>query len=165
MTESDDPTTITCGCGDYSIGISDYADIQTLDVVCPECENHFGFDVGEERTDEVEEVTVVESESPQRINIDFDNTLTESNVKYWAGERPDPDDEMIDYLIEKYRDGHTIIIWTARPWSEAGRIAGHLTEWGVRFHGIRCDKGSADLYIDDKARRPREVTDGGETDE
>lgn len=99
------------------------------------------------------------TDRPQRINIDFDNTLTESDVRYWDGERPEPDDAMVQWARQQYHDGNTVIIWTARPWSEANRIAAHCIEWGVKFHGIKCNKGSADKYIDDKAQNPWEVTD------
>ena len=94
-----------------------------------------------------------------RLAVDFDNTLTTENVEYWNDERPEPDEDVIERVNEHYHAGGTVIVWTARPWSEAGRIAAHLTEWGVRWHGIRCDKGSADVYLDDKAIRPEEVTD------
>lgn len=92
--------------------------------------------------------------------VDFDNTLTQDNVEYWTGERPEPDRDVIAAVIEHYNGGGTVIVWTARPWSEAGRVAAHLTEWGVRWHALRCDKGSGDVYIDDKAVRPEEVTEG-----
>lgn len=93
----------------------------------------------------------------QRIGVDFDNTLTENNVEYWNGERPEPDEDIVEWVRQRYYDGDTIIIWTARPWSEANRIAAHLTEWELPYHGIRCEKGSCDEYVDDKARRPEEV--------
>jgi len=89
-----------------------------------------------------------------RINVDFDNTLTEDDVAYWEGEVPDPDEEICEWVRQRYYDGHTIIVWTARPWSEANMIAARLTEWEVPWHGIRCEKGSGDLYIDNKAKHP-----------
>jgi hypothetical protein len=89
--------------------------------------------------------------------VDFDNVITDGNVRYWDGERPKPNRSMIQRVNGHYFAEGTVIVWTARPWSEAGRIAGHLTEWGVRYHGVRCSKGSADVYVDDKARRPEEV--------
>ena len=89
-----------------------------------------------------------------RIFVDFDNTLTTDNVRYWEGERPEPDEDVVEAVTEMYRDGHTVVVWTARPWREANRIAAHLTEWGVPYHGIRCEKGSGDIYVDDKAREP-----------
>ncbi|REA00237.1 capsular biosynthesis protein [Haloferax sp. Atlit-6N] len=94
-----------------------------------------------------------------RVLVDFDNTLTEGDVAYWEGERPDPDDDVVDAVNECYFAGCTVIIWTARPWSEAARLAAHLTEWGVRWHGLRCDKGSGDVYVDDKALRPDTFAD------
>ena len=90
----------------------------------------------------------------ERLLVDFDNTLTEDNVQYWNGERPEPDDEVVDAVMEQYHRGKTVIVWTARPWSEASSIAAHLTEWGLPYHGIRCEKGSGDLYVDDKSIRP-----------
>jgi hypothetical protein len=101
--------------------------------------------------------TETDATDADRLFVDFDNTLTTGNVRYWDGERPTPDMRVIDFVNGHYHDGVTVIVWTARPWSEAGRIAAHLTEWGVRWHGIRCDKGSGDLYVDDKACRPAEV--------
>lgn len=92
-----------------------------------------------------------------RIAVDFDNTLTQANVEYWNGERPEPDTDMVAWVNKQYFAGHTILIWTARPWQEAGRIAAHLTEWGVRWHALKCEKGSADQYVDDKSKRPEEV--------
>lgn len=94
-----------------------------------------------------------------RINVDFDNTLTQDNVAYWAGEVPEPDEDVIDAVNELYNDGHTIIIWTARQWGQANVIAARCTEWGLKFHGIRCAKGSADLYIDDKSCSPEDFVD------
>ena len=39
----DEGTVITCGCGEYSVTVTGYDTIHELDVVCPVCENHFGF--------------------------------------------------------------------------------------------------------------------------
>jgi hydroxymethylpyrimidine pyrophosphatase-like HAD family hydrolase len=91
---------------------------------------------------------------PGRLFIDFDNTLTEGDVEYWNDERPEPDQEVVDAVLEYYHNGGTVVVWTARPWSEAQQIAAHLTEWGVPYHGVRCEKGSGDLYVDDKAITP-----------
>jgi hypothetical protein len=96
----------------------------------------------------------------RRVLVDFDNTLTTGDVEYWNDERPEPDEDVVDAVNECYYAGATVIVWTARPWSEAGRIAAHLTEWGVRWHGLHCEKGSGDVYIDDKAIRPTELIDG-----
>lgn len=42
-------TEISCGCGDFSISVTEYDAINELDVICPKCDNHFGF--GEARPD------------------------------------------------------------------------------------------------------------------
>jgi hypothetical protein len=94
---------------------------------------------------------------PKRIAVDFDNTLTTGDVAYWAGERPQPDEAVLQRVRQQYYSGHTIIVWTARPWSEASQIAAHLVEWDLPYHGIRCQKGSADVYVDDKSVRPTEI--------
>jgi len=94
------------------------------------------------------------------IAVDFDNTLTKDNVRYWDDEDPVPDEEVIAAVRELYHNHAHIVVWTARPWSEANVIEARLTEWGVKHHGVMCEKGSADLYIDDKAVRPDEAVDG-----
>lgn len=91
---------------------------------------------------------------PGRLAVDFDNTLTEVNVAYWDGEREEPDERVCEAVRRHYHRGGTVIVWTARPWSEANTIAARLTEWKVPYHGIRCEKGSADVYVDDKAQLP-----------
>jgi len=89
----------------------------------------------------------------ERLMVDFDGTITRGDAEYWAGERPEPDPDTIELVNAHYNAGGVVVVWTARQWSEAGRVAGHLTEWGVKFHGIRCGKGSADAYLDDRAVR------------
>jgi hypothetical protein len=89
--------------------------------------------------------------------VDFDETLTDGPVAWWDDEREAPDPDLVKYVRRHYHSGGVVIVWTARPWSEAAKIAARLTEWGVLYHGIRCEKGSADLYLDDKAKRPEEV--------
>jgi hypothetical protein len=91
------------------------------------------------------------------IAIDFDHTLTVTEDEYRFGSE-EPNEEMIEWVRERYYEGHTIIIWTARPWDEAGYIAGLLTMWGVRWHGLRCEKGGADMFVDDKAYNPWDMT-------
>lgn len=84
------------------------------------------------------------------INVDFDGTLTEGNRHEWDAEREEPMESTVQWVRDKYYDGYVIIIWTARPWSEAQHIASWLTEHGVPYHGIKCEKGATDMYVDDK---------------
>lgn len=99
------------------------------------------------------------SDGTQRINVDFDKTLTTGEgPPFWDEDEMEyPDEGMVEWVNSQYHDGNVIIVWTARPWSQAQNIAGYLTKWGVEFNGIRCDKGGADIYVDDKAVRPDEV--------
>jgi hypothetical protein len=95
-------------------------------------------------------------EGEQKLFCDFDNTLTKENVEYWNDERPEVDPIVAERVRSHYYAGGFVVIWTARPWSEAYRIAAHLTEWQIPFDGIRCEKGSGDVYVDDKAKHPDE---------
>jgi len=92
------------------------------------------------------------------VAVDFDGTLTEGRAKYWAGEREEPRGEMVEWVREQYYNGAKVVVWTARPWDQASTVAARLCEWGVPYHGIRCEKGGADGYVNDKAARPDEVT-------
>lgn len=98
----------------------------------------------------------------QHIAVDFDATLTQGEEDDRTTEAPDPDEEMVHWVNEQYDAGHTIIVWTARPWDAANQTVARLTEWGVKWHGIRMEKGYADVYVDDKGTTPREqLLDGG----
>ena len=65
------------------------------------------------------------------------------------------------YMIEKinalYDKGDRIVYWTARggnsgkDWSELTKR--QLDEWGVKYHELRMDKPSYDVFDDDKAAR------------
>ncbi|UBF22637.1 haloacid dehydrogenase superfamily protein [Halorubrum tailed virus 25] len=86
------------------------------------------------------------------IAIDFDNTLTaDSGDPYKVGDET-PNEEMVEYVrwLKEERN-EEIVVWTARPWNHAGHIAGLLTMWGVPYNGLKCEKGGADVYVDDKA--------------
>ena len=105
--------------------------------------------------------------SEQRhIAVDFDATLTEGEEDDRTEEDPDPDEEMVHWVNEQYDAGHIIVVWTARPWDAANETVARLTEWGVKWHGIRMEKGYADVYVDDKGTTPREelLDDGYDAD-
>jgi hypothetical protein len=90
---------------------------------------------------------------PARIAVDVDRTLTtgEGTPWYEDGLGPEANDRAVDLVDELYVRGHTIIVWTARPWRVAGETAAWLTANGIRYHGLRMSKGSSDVYLDDKA--------------
>lgn len=93
------------------------------------------------------------SRDPARIAVDVDRTLTtgEGTPWYEDGLGPEPNDRAVELVDELYTRGHTIIVWTARPWRVADETAAWLTANGIRYHGLRMSKGSSDVYLDDKA--------------
>lgn len=93
------------------------------------------------------------------VCVDVDGTLTEGSEKYWTDGECVPNQEMVEHVNEMYKNGHHIVIWTARPYTNAEKLAAWLDKHGVRYHGIRMDKGSADVYVDDKAVRPEAMLD------
>ncbi len=96
-------------------------------------------------------------EEVDTLNVDFDHTITKATSdEYLPPRQQTPNRELIDKMWDAYFDGKTIIIWTARPWRDAGELAGVLTMWDVPFHGLMMAKGGSDMYCDDKAIRPDE---------
>lgn len=85
--------------------------------------------------------------------VDIDGTicLTESS-KYYESQ---PIPERIEKINNLYRQGHTIVYWTARggnsgfDWSELTEQ--QLHEWGCLYHRLEMGKPPYDLWIDDKA--------------
>lgn len=87
----------------------------------------------------------------KRIAVDFDGTLTMGDNKWWEDDNdPTPNLEAIKKTNDLYIQGHTIIIFTARPWEVARKTVAWLIKQGVRFHGINCNKMAAHQYIDDR---------------
>jgi len=97
------------------------------------------------------------------VAVDFDKTLTDPDQDEWAeAYDQEPNEDVIEAVREAYFDGKKIIIWTARQWPEAPQIAGWLTAHEVPYHGLRCGKGGAEKYVDDKSVSPEEFV-GDET--
>lgn len=89
--------------------------------------------------------------------VDFDKTLTKSSSNEWLpADKQEPNKEMIEAVREQFIEGKKVVVWTAREWREAPKIAGWLTIHEVPYHGIKMEKGGADKYIDDKAMTPDE---------
>jgi hypothetical protein len=94
-----------------------------------------------------------------RICVDLDKTLCVGQPYIEAV----PFDGAADFLTGLKRDGHTIILYTARGMGrnngDAGRAVAdiglitlrQLEEWGFVYDEIYFGKPAADLYIDDKA--------------
>jgi len=88
--------------------------------------------------------------------IDVDGTLTNGEC-YWNGEEITPNQKIIDWVNKKYKEGHIIIIHTARPYDEIRKTIAWLIEHGVMYHGINMDKMGANYYIDDRFKHPEDL--------
>jgi mannose-6-phosphate isomerase-like protein (cupin superfamily) len=89
------------------------------------------------------------------LYIDIDNTICKTNCvgenKY---ELAEPIRERIEYINKLYQEGNKITYWTARGnnsginYEEFTRK--QLDTWGCKYHNIKFNKPSFDLFIDDK---------------
>jgi len=98
------------------------------------------------------------------IAVDFDKTLTTGEgADFWEDDEKEyPNEEVIDWVKEMYHNGHVIIIHTARQWEQASTVESYLVKWNVEYHGLRCNKTGADLYVDDKAENVEKVSNSNE---
>jgi spore coat polysaccharide biosynthesis protein SpsF len=84
--------------------------------------------------------------------IDIDGTLCTITAGAYALAAPYSD--VIAAVNELYREGHRIILMTARgsgtgiDWRK--KTEEQLAAWGVKYHELWFGKPSADIYIDDK---------------
>jgi hypothetical protein len=87
--------------------------------------------------------------------VDLDNTLCISpKGGFWNKpvlEDLPPIPKMIDWVNQKYAEGHTIIIYTARPRRFYEITESWLIKNQVYYHALRMGKLRADYYVDDKA--------------
>ena len=87
------------------------------------------------------------------IFVDIDETIC-----YYEGERDynlaKPYYERIEKIKKLYKEGNTIVYWTARGsvtqinWFQI--TYNQLVEWKCKFHELRMGKPAYDLFIDDK---------------
>lgn len=92
----------------------------------------------------------------QDIYVDIDGVICYNT--YGNYEYAQPNYENIRLVNKLYKQGFTIIIWTARgsttkkDWSKLTKK--QLKEWKVNYHKLRMDKPSYILLIDDKCWNP-----------
>lgn len=89
------------------------------------------------------------------LYIDIDNTICKTidtlPNKY---EKSEPIIERIEYINKLYDEGNIITYWTARG-NKTGINYEELTKnqlniWGCKYHHLKFNKPSFDLFIDDK---------------
>lgn len=85
--------------------------------------------------------------------IDLDNTLCTTNNKDYKNATPIQ--QRIDYVNNLKKEGHKIVIWTAR-----GSLSGidykeitinQLNSWSLEYDELLMGKPDYDIYIDDKS--------------
>ncbi len=93
-----------------------------------------------------------------KIFLDIDNTICNTDQSLPAPQKyecAEPIRERIARANTLYDQGHTIVYWTARGGSSGLDMRPlteqQLAEWGCKYHELRLDKPSFDLFVDDKA--------------
>jgi len=95
-----------------------------------------------------------------RYVVDIDGTICSNTDGHYENATPYTD--AIDKVNKLYKDGNTVVYFTARG---MGRSNGskavaeelfrelterQLNEWGCKYHELIMGKPSGDVYIDDK---------------
>jgi len=92
--------------------------------------------------------------------FDIDGTIcTDTNGDYCSAQ---PIIERVNTVNRLYREGHQIILFTARGMGSSSNndkkarkkwknlTENQLREWGVKYHYLFLGKPAGDIYIDDK---------------
>lgn len=88
-----------------------------------------------------------------RYFVDIDNTICVTEGSDY--DNSIPMFERIDYVNDLYDAGNYIVYWTARgqnsgiDWTKETKK--QLELWGCKYHELRMNKPSFDIFIDDKA--------------
>ena len=95
------------------------------------------------------------------IRVDIDETICTTPDEPRQYEKAVPIKKNIEKINELYREGHTIVYWTARG-SRSGKDWHELTteqlnRWGALHHELYCTKPYYDLLICDKTLRIEEL--------
>jgi mannose-6-phosphate isomerase-like protein (cupin superfamily) len=97
------------------------------------------------------------------IFVDIDNTICLTDDAKGASkyEQSVPLPEKIAHINSLFDTGNRITYWTAR-----GRSSGidyteltkaQLSQWNCKYHELKMDKPSYDLFIDDKTQHPNQL--------
>jgi uncharacterized HAD superfamily protein len=93
-------------------------------------------------------------QSLKRYIVDIDGTICTQTASDYKNAKPFS--ERIAKINALYDAGHEIIYWTARgmasntDWGDLTKA--QLQEWGCRYHELRMNKPSYDIWVDDKAQ-------------
>ena len=92
------------------------------------------------------------------VCVDLDGTLTLGDHSLIHYLQMKPDYKAIAKVNDRKKElDADLIVYTARPKWEHGRIANWLEENGVDFDALICGKVQADEYIDNNSKRVEEI--------
>jgi uncharacterized HAD superfamily protein len=89
-----------------------------------------------------------------QLIIDLDGTIC-TEEKTFSRSLAKPLPGAIEGVNQLYDEGHIVIIYSARSWSEYEMTAHWLRTNGVRYHQLVMGKPVGDVWIDDRAIRFR----------
>lgn len=96
------------------------------------------------------------------IYVDVDNTICRTTGTDYPNAQPIK--ENIARFNKLFEEGHRMVYWTARGmksginWRELTEK--QFREWGVKYHELRLDKPSFDVFIDDRVINTRDWEKG-----
>lgn len=88
--------------------------------------------------------------------VNIDNTLLKSNnsrCRHCGDKKyinPQPIQSEIDMLNKKYKQGHTVILYTGRGWDQYEITILQLKKHGVKYNQLVCGK-PVGVYVDKDA--------------
>jgi len=88
--------------------------------------------------------------------FDLDGTICEER-KTFEKSLAAPKQDVIDLVNKLFDDGNTIIIYTARSWSEFKITEHWLKEKDVKYNVLMCGKPIYDVWIDDRAMNVEDI--------
>ena len=85
------------------------------------------------------------------IFVDIDGTICkEGSIKERANSEPLPGAK--EALSGMRKDGHVVVLWTARGWTEYKLTKSWLDKHGFEYDQIMMGKPIAHVWIDDRAK-------------
>jgi len=85
-----------------------------------------------------------------QLIIDLDGTIC-TEEKTFERALAKPKNGAIEAVNQLFDDGHIVIIYTARSWSEYRLTEDWLKQHGLRYSQLVMGKPIGDLWIDDRA--------------
>ncbi|MHB1688178.1 MAG: HAD hydrolase family protein [Ignavibacteriaceae bacterium] len=90
-----------------------------------------------------------------QIIIDLDGTIC-TEEKTFSRSLAKPLSKAVETINAFYKEGHTIIIYSARTWAEFEMTTEWLKKNKVKYHQLMLGKPAGDIWIDDRAIEARD---------